>query len=110
MKLETMREQVRSVAQRWRTQYSNFSRRSADQQEIQRKLDALDVETATDTDVTEIIGNSSWVEPKYCNECGVRTWDAMELGEIYDYESCTATICIDCLRKAVSLIERKDAI
>lgn len=105
MKLETMRGQVRSVAQRWRVQYGNVSQHGADKQEIQRKLDALDVETATDADVTAIIGNNSWVGPPECHECGVTTWDAVELGQPPDYESRTATICIDCLRKAVALLE-----
>ena len=109
MKLETMRGQVRSVAQRWRAQYGNASRHGADKQEIQRKLDALDVETATDADVTAIIGNSTWTGPDECHECGVTTWDAVEIGQPLDYESRTATICIDCLRKAVALVEQSNA-
>lgn len=106
MKLETMRDKVRSVAQRWRAQYSNVSRYGADKNEIQRKLDDLDVETATDADVAAIIGNGSWVGPHECHECGVTTWDAVELGQLPDYESHTATICIDCLNKAVALVEK----
>ena len=109
MKLETMRGQVRSVAQRWRAQYGDVSRHGADKQEIHRRLDALDVETATAADVTAAIGNSSWVGPPECHECGVTTWDAVELGQPLDYESCTATICIDCLRKAVALVEQSNA-
>ena len=109
MKLETMREQVRSVANRWRTQYCNASRHGVDRQEIQRKLDALDVETATDADVNAIIGNSSWAAPHQCHECGVSTWDAVELGQPPDYDSHTATVCIDCLRKAVALVEQSKA-
>lgn len=109
MKLETMRGQVRSVAQRWRAQYGNASRHGADKQEIQRKLDALDVETATDADVTAIIGNSSWTGPHECHECGVTTRAAVELGQPPDYESRTATICIDCLHKAVALVEQSNA-
>lgn len=100
-----MRSQVRSVAQRWREQYGGACNHGIDKQAIQRRLDALDVETATDADVTKAIGNSSWVGPPKCDECGVTTWDAVELGEPPDYESNTATICIDCLRKAVALVE-----
>ena len=109
MKLETMRGQVRSVAQRWRAQYGKGRMHGADKQEIQRRLDALDVETATAADVTAIIGNSSWAGPHECHECRVTTWDAVELGEPPDYESRTATICIDCLRKAVALVEQSNA-
>ena len=105
MKLETMRDQVKVVAKRWRVQYVS-GEWGVDEQDIQRKLDALDVETATDKDVAEIIGNDTWVGPHKCHECGTKTWSAVELGEPRDYKSATATICIDCLRKAVALVER----
>lgn len=108
MELKTMRGQVRSVAQRWRANYGNTSRNSAKKQEIQRKLDALDVETATDADVNTIIGNSTWTRPSECYECGMTTWDAVEIGQPPDYASHTVTICVDCLRKAVALVEQSN--
>lgn len=104
MKIETMREQVRAVAQRWRNQYGNDPKWS-DRQQIQKKLDALNVEKATRKDVEKIIGNGAWVCPPTCDECGKSTWKAVEVGAEPDYDSRTATICIHCLRKAVALVE-----
>ena len=72
---------------------------------IGEELLALDPETATASKIAEIIGNNSWVCEKECNECGKKTWDIVEIGEEPDYESATAEICLDCLKKAVNLIE-----
>jgi len=104
MKLETMREQVRTVAQRWCEQYSGKYGRGS-KPEILRKLNSIDVQTATDADVAAIIGNGIWVSPKSCHECKAITWDTVELGEHSDYDRSTAVICIDCLRKAVELAD-----
>lgn len=108
MKLKTMRGQVRDVLKHWRANYGN-GKHGADKQDIQHKLDALDVESATDKDVAAIIGNDSWARARECHECGLETWKAVELGQPPDYESSTATICIDCLRKAVALVEPPEA-
>ena len=107
MKHETEREQLRGVASRWREAYPREGRIVGDKstKRIQDQLDALDVETATAADVAAIIGNKLWVCAPTCNECGEDSWDAVELGEPPDYESATATICADCLRKALALIE-----
>lgn len=104
MKSCTEREQVKTVAQRWRNA-SRYIRASANRQAIQQALDALDVETATAADVAAIIGNNSWVAPSECHECGAETWNAVECGQEPDYESCTATLCENCLRAALKLLE-----
>lgn len=72
---------------------------------IGKELLALDPETATRSEVNKIIGNGAWVSEVTCGECGKQTWDIVEIGEEPDYESATAYICIDCLKKAVNLIE-----
>ena len=107
MKIETMRDQVRTVAARWKEAYQTQNLPYYfDKAEIQRKLDALDVETATDKDVATTIGNGTWVSPGYCGECKTEDWSAIQLGEEPDYESATATICLACLRKAVEMVEK----
>jgi predicted Fe-S protein YdhL (DUF1289 family) len=73
--------------------------------EIADRLDALDPETATVEDVALVMGNRSWACQQPCDECGEYSWSCVELGEEPDYESCTATICEGCLRKALALIE-----
>jgi hypothetical protein len=106
MKIQTMREQVRDVAQCWREVYGS-TKYGEEKRVVQSKLDALNVESATALDVAKIIGNGSWVQQKQCNECGIKTWDSVEIGEKPDYESQTATVCIKCLHKAVALIENQ---
>ena len=99
MKLLSEREQVRSVVKRWRERYPDPEFRLRD-------LDALDPETATAEDVALAMGNRGWVRQRTCDECGEDSWSCVELGEEPDDESCTATICEGCLRKALALIER----
>ena len=95
MKLLSEREQVRSVVKRWRERYPDPEFRLRD-------LDALDPETATAEDVAAAMGNRSWVCQRTCDECGEDSWSCVELGEEPDDESCTATICEGCLRKALA--------
>ena len=108
MKLLSEREQVRSLAQRWRKRYPDpgfrlLGGRTAG--EVAAKLAALDPETATAEDV-RAAGVNWVVAPQRCDECREESWDCVELGEEPDYESCTARICEGCLRKALGLIER----
>lgn len=108
MKRYSERELVRTVAERWRKQYGRdpsgiFGGR--DKAVILRQLEALDVETATAGDVAAIIGNKSWVSPDACDECGTASWSNVQVGQEPDYESATATLCADCLRKALALAE-----
>lgn len=108
MKLLDARTQIREVAARWRDHYLDngvwaSTMRNSDTGTIDVELRALDVETATPQDVAAIIGNDSWCCPQRCDECGDRKWQVVRLGEEPDYESATANICVDCLRKALAL-------
>lgn len=107
MKRHTEREQMRTVAERWRKAYPQdtciVGRSSTNA--VYARLAALDAEQATADDVATIIGNHSWVRPPGCDECGEESWDAVQLGQEPDYESDTATICPSCLRKALALAE-----
>ena len=40
-------------------------------------------------------------------DCGTRSWRVVQFGDEPDYESNTANVCADCLRKALSLIEQQ---
>ena len=105
MELLNERHQVRTVAEKWRTQHGTGTY-VADKRGrmVGDELAALDPETATADDVAEIIGNRSWVDKSICHECGAETWDAVEVGQPPDYESSTATICGGCLRAALRLL------
>lgn len=98
MKIITERTQVRDVAKRWRQQYTNSK------QDIAKKLDALDVETATSADVAAIIGDNSWCGLLKCDECEEKVAVAVMVGEEPDYESATATLCVACVKKALQLM------
>ena len=107
VKLLNERAQVREVAGKRRDQYPDPEYRLADGRrvgDILTAIKALDPETATAADV-DATGARGWVAPRKCDECGEESWDAVELGEPPDYESCTATICERCLMAALDLIE-----
>lgn len=55
--------------------------------------------------VTEAIGNESWVDLK-CDECGQLVNEVMQVGQEPDYESSTAMICRECLKQAAVEIEQ----
>lgn len=127
MKVLSERNQVRVVADQWKKQYSrecNEEYKEKQQQgiynpftgetypigekkKIYEKLCALDKETATAEDVAKIIGNDSWVKPWECGECGKASWQVAEVGEDANYESYTAYVCLDCLKKAVDLLQQE---
>lgn len=103
MNITTKQWAIDTVAERWARQYTPtrilaFGENSDD---IYRRLKALP-STATSDDVVRIIGNDSWITLR-CDECG-RSVDAyVTLGEEQNYESATARICKDCIRKALAL-------
>ena len=105
MELLSERNQVRTVANRWRRQYGAGTYGGDKRvRMVGNELAALNAETATAAEVAEIVGNGSWVCKNICHECGAETWDAVQVGQPPDYESCTATICADCLRAALRLL------
>lgn len=105
MELLNERNQVRTVAKRWRAVYGNGTY-GADKRgrSVGAELEALDAERATAADVAEIVGNKSWVSKNACDECGVETWDAVQVGEEPDYESSTAVLCRKCIKAALALL------
>jgi len=59
-------------------------------------------EGITEERATEIT-NSSWTNLD-CHECGQNVDKVVVLGEKPDYESNTAQVCFNCLKKALDLI------
>lgn len=105
MKLITERTQVQDVAARWAISFPPDGRygRDAEKLAIAKALAELDTETATAADVAAIIGNDSWCRRPTCHECGMVVDVAVQVGEELDYESSTATICVECLQKALAM-------
>jgi hypothetical protein len=109
IELLTKRGRIRDVANRWASQYPAASDPDGpapwqNKQAILKRLLALDLETAQESQVTEAIGNSSWTRIS-CDCCDAELDAAVVLGEPPNYESATAIVCLDCLKKAVQLIE-----
>jgi hypothetical protein len=74
MKLLNERNQVLDVVKSWSKQYvrsrdDKFSR-DGEFTTITKRLKGLDLQIATADDVAAIIGNTSWVGPNSCSECG----------------------------------------
>lgn len=103
MELVTRNIRARTAAERWRRQYP-------DEKAKQPKLAALGDRPNPD-DVDRIVGNKSWTEVPTCNECNREGLPAVvELGDKPDYDSATAWVCLDCLRKAVALAETVEVV
>ena len=60
--------------------------------------------SSTEDEIEKIIGNRSWTRNK-CDECQKDQETTVLLGEEPDYESATAQICLECLKKAVALLK-----
>ncbi len=108
MKIITKRDAILKVADRWYEQYQPLPR--ADNNgpmatRVWESLKALDRTTATATDVAAIIGNDSWTNLK-CDECGIDVEAIIVVGQEPDYESRTASLCLECLTKAALLMRQ----
>ena len=104
MKLETQRSKIIAVVERWRRQYGSGDYGS-DKLQILNELQGLNLETCSAEDVNRIIGNESWTRLDPCHECGADSVQTVMLGQEPDYESYTAWVCKECLKKAIVLIE-----
>jgi hypothetical protein len=104
----TLRDEIRSVPDRWREQYyvrhgrSWSDTLSGSSKSVWKRLKALDLETASPEDVEKIIGNRSWTTLE-CDQCGREVDAVVEVGQSQGRDSRTADICADCIRKAADL-------
>lgn len=44
----------------------------------------------------------------FCDECGRQSDGVIQLGERLNWESSTANICYDCLKKAIAMFDKKE--
>lgn len=106
MKLITRELLALEAAKRFNKVYGEGTRWENDieRRKIIESLLALG-EKATPDAVNKIIGNDSWTWT-FCHECNTSDVPVVELGQEPDYESATASICLDCLKKSVLMIEQ----
>ncbi len=102
----TERDNIRAVLQRHREQFRDRSFRYMDGTtagEVQDRLAALNLETCSGEDVTKAIG-SDWTTPR-CDACGRNALAIVTVGQEPDYETATASLCIDCLHEAAEAMQ-----
>lgn len=90
-----------TTAARWRQQYPKG--RYADKDAIYEALVALGPTPNPDA-VDAVIGNGSWTGLSDCDACDGKDTGIVMIGQEPDYESRTAWVCVDCLRKALALV------
>ncbi len=100
--VSSSRDLIRGVAERWRESYQSLPE-SDWKFPVQAGLDALDLETASVTEVEDVIGNPSWTRQR-CDVCEREVERWVRLGEEPDYESATVHVCAACLALAVEAI------
>lgn len=111
MEVITIRDQIRSVAKRFRKSYErslgelSWKCDGQTRGDIADELDAMDAETAGPEDVERIIGNASWIGLT-CHDCGGDVEAVIQLGEPMDYESQTAHVCAVCIAEAFGKMQR----
>lgn len=71
--------------------------------EIYKRLIALGANPSPDA-VNEVIGNDTWTACR-CDECELYVEEVIVLGEEPDYESSTASVCKECLIKALKTLK-----
>ena len=98
----TRRDIIKRVARRWAKQYPENDERRYDfsPRAIQKKLDALNLETVEPEVIDEIIGNNSWTTLQ-CTFCCEDVEKALEL----DTNEYVERLCERCLGKMNELIK-----
>lgn len=103
MKIITRQSLADEAADRWERQYGDF-KHYPNQKEISRKLKALKRPVIPD-DVDRLIGNTSWTTPCACSICKKYSGPVIEVGDEPDYDSSTAWLCFDCVRKVAKIAQ-----
>lgn len=112
VEIVTKQSLIERAADMWKEQYYNKKLETwgnwgkfyngLTPEEIYQKL----LGVKTEDEVKKAIGNGSWTR-NICNECGLDSDIVVVLGEKPDIESSTASICPNCLRKALALVEQE---
>lgn len=111
MQVTTRKSLIRNIAARWRRSYEPFTydgsmfgipagtpRHSPDKEEKAKSLDLLDPETATEEDVTGVIGNPSWTRLQ-CDQCGSEAVAVITIGG----RSGSFDLCESCVKAMAAL-------
>jgi hypothetical protein len=110
MKIFTERSQILDSAKRWEEYNIANNGWASSRMSITRKHEILDELKATDlhiatSDEVNKITEYPYIQKKMCDECREKTWDVVEIGELPNYESATAMVCLNCLHEAIGLFK-----
>ena len=103
MKVINKQDLIKNIADSWLKQYPSNSYLNTPKWEVYLKLKSLDGSQTAD-DINKIIGNNSWTV-LLCDQCSKDVNHVV--GIMYDYGIFT-TICKDCLKEALSMLELTD--
>lgn len=106
MKLQKKSELIKSVLKRykqiyctngnWRDCFFGIAKNHRKHYELLKKA-------ATEDEIENIIGNTSWTRNE-CSECEKDVKILVRVGGKPNYESATAYLCFSCIEKALKLI------
>ena len=99
MNIISKKDLIANISVKWEQQYRNTDQK--DKILIGERLRTE--KPTTEKSIKKIIGNSSWTR-NMCHECENDSEITIQLGQKPDYESATANICPECLKKALSLL------
>lgn len=106
MKLITQRNLIKNIAKMWKQAYCNKKNGwqtlliRDNTKDIYDSLLKLDLNTCSNEDVSNIIGNCSFTLI-VCDECRRGVKEVVQIGEKEDFGSRTCDLCLSCLHKAM---------
>ena len=85
MKSLGQREQIRTVAERWKFNYCQVgtwvvTQKGDDTKAIYEELLKLDLETCSIIEVEALVGSDRWVRMQECHECAQKRWACLDIG------------------------------
>jgi len=102
MIVTTKKQILKNLPKHWRQSYPKGRDLASGKNSDKIYIALVNEKELTEERANEIIGNDSWTRNS-CDECGEDVEVTVMVGEEPDYESRTASICINCLNKAVEL-------
>ena len=101
MKFISRQTRAAGAAKAWLKQYGT------DRDGVAKRIEGLGATPDPDA-INKIIGNDSWTYCK-CDECGDEVDFVVECGQEPDYESATARLCGECVRRAMAIVLGQEA-
>lgn len=112
MELISVRQQILDAPENWRKMHllPDGTWRGVQKKAVYDALMAMDLTTAT-AEKVHALGVRPYIWTPTCNECNKQFQLAISFGDdSYQWDELGAVLCLDCLRKAVALLESENHI